>query len=286
MPPTGPERGRPNVGASGPGTPRKRRRWLKRLLVLAGAALVLAGLVHAPFVRGRVRQYAVAAARDRLDTALSIGALDYNLLTLTFHATDVTAAPTRSPASPFFRAERGDRPPAPRDTPRPPRLLVHRSRPAQARVDPRCRRPLPPSPLARRQRTDAGGRDRPAVNRRPQSADRRGAADDGRGARCLGAVRTRGRAHRRQAPRRERRALPHAGRRGGRHRPGRYGRPCSRRRPDRPTLRDDARQPGRTGRATAVCARAGRASTCHTVVPSASLPRRACGRPSGCHEAR
>jgi outer membrane protein assembly factor BamA/autotransporter translocation and assembly factor TamB len=105
MSPTGPEQGPSIAGTSGPGTPGKGRRWLKRLLVPAAAALALASMVHAPFVRDRVRQYVVTAARDRLDTALSIGVFDYNLLTLTFHATDVTAAATRSAVSPFFRAD-------------------------------------------------------------------------------------------------------------------------------------------------------------------------------------
>jgi len=105
MPPLGPELGPPDVGASLPDRRAKAPRWRRLLLALAGVVVALLVLVHAPFVRDAVRRGAIAAARDRFDTALTIGRLDYNLLTLSVSAGDVVAAATRSPGSPFFRAD-------------------------------------------------------------------------------------------------------------------------------------------------------------------------------------
>ena len=233
MPPTGPEQASQRRHERGEAR-EKPVCWLKRLLVLAGAVLVLAGLAHAPFVRDRVRQYAVAAARDRFDTALSIGALDYNLLTLTFHATDVTAAATRCAASRSSARTRRWSRLRPGNAPRPRGLLVDRPRPAKARVDPRRRRPLPPSPLAQQRRTDAGGRDRPAVDRRPRSANRRGVTTTTVEARDVSARLEPAGGHIAGRLRRERHALPHAGRRRGRHRPDGAVGLCPGRPPDRP----------------------------------------------------
>ena len=70
------------------------------------AAIALLAAAHLPWARERVRRFAIGAARDRFDTALTIGHLDYNLLTLTFTLRDVSAAAVGAADRPFFRAER------------------------------------------------------------------------------------------------------------------------------------------------------------------------------------
>ncbi len=105
----GPDRGSSDVGA-GAGSPTgagtRRRRWRIRIVGVLGLLSALLVLAHAPVVRERVRRAAVAAAHDRFDTVLTIGRLDYNLLTLRATLIDVGAAATRTPGSPFFRADR------------------------------------------------------------------------------------------------------------------------------------------------------------------------------------
>jgi outer membrane protein assembly factor BamA len=97
-----------DVGASeppAPEAPRKPRRWFRRLAVLVLAVGALLALAHLAPVRERVRLLAISAARDRLDTELTIGQLDYNLLTLTFTLRGVVAAAARASDTPFFRAD-------------------------------------------------------------------------------------------------------------------------------------------------------------------------------------
>jgi outer membrane protein insertion porin family len=112
MPQPGPGNGPLSIATDEPRAPlppRARRRRGRRVvrvalvLLIAGAALL--GAAHLGAVRERVRRMAIDVARARLDTELAIGQLDYNLPTLTFTLRDVSAAASRTPGSPYFRAD-------------------------------------------------------------------------------------------------------------------------------------------------------------------------------------
>ncbi len=83
-----------------------RRRWRRGVAGDRLAAIALLAAAHLPWARERVRRFAIGTARDCFDTALTIGHLDYNLLTLTFTLHDVSAAAVGAADRPFFRAER------------------------------------------------------------------------------------------------------------------------------------------------------------------------------------
>jgi outer membrane protein assembly factor BamA len=103
---SGPDPAVRDDGAGKGGPAATRPRWRRRLLWLIGAVASLLALAHMPVVRDAVRRAAVGAARDRFDTVLTVGRLDYNLLTLSATIGDISAAATRTPGSPFFRADR------------------------------------------------------------------------------------------------------------------------------------------------------------------------------------
>ena len=110
MPQSPPGQSSSDVGAAeeppAPAARPARRRWRRNVALSLLAVLALLALAHLPWARERVRRFAIAAARDRFDTALTIGGLDYNLFTLTFTLRDVGAAAVRAAGRPYFRAER------------------------------------------------------------------------------------------------------------------------------------------------------------------------------------
>jgi outer membrane protein assembly factor BamA/autotransporter translocation and assembly factor TamB len=82
---------------------------MKRLVLTAGALLVVAGLfvlaVHTPPVRRLVLRYVVADVQRRYGIRIEAARLDYNLRALTIGLAQVRIAALRTPTLPFFEAD-------------------------------------------------------------------------------------------------------------------------------------------------------------------------------------
>jgi len=84
-----------------------RQPWVRRGAAACVLLLVIALFVaHSGFVRSRVRDRAIAYARDAYGIDARIGHLSYNLFTLDVTLNDVTLAPVDRPDQPFLTADR------------------------------------------------------------------------------------------------------------------------------------------------------------------------------------
>ena len=260
MPQIGPGEGPSTIGAhEPPAAParRVRRRWRRGVAGVVIAAIALLAAAHLPSARERVRRFAIGTARDRFDTALTIGHLDYNLLTLTFTLRGVSAAAVGAADRPFFRAERlaiGLTPGTLIGRLAFTSIELVRPRLAFTR-DAEGRYLLPAggggrsgqNPRIRIDRLAVRGLDLQIEGVPPLTIDARGVA---------GGARPAGRSYPGTADRRQRCAVPLALGNDGRCRHRRDGRPVARHGPHRAARRDAGREPGDAGWAPAVRARA------------------------------
>ena len=82
-----------------------RRRAAIVLLALATAVVGLVLVLHAPFVRSRVLQYALATVQRDYGIRIEASRLDYNLVTLSAGLAGVRVSSQTTPNEPFFEAD-------------------------------------------------------------------------------------------------------------------------------------------------------------------------------------